>query len=123
MFWKKKTPVMSDAQRVVQAIAHADANGEPRTELTYRLLQVAQEAEKIRVSMQSIVDNYGDGLSDLTREACHLFSTPLAVEIEGLERSIIDMFEEVEGLADKAQDLVIKMGRHTQKGRECPPQD
>lgn len=115
MFWKKKEPVVTDDQVIEQMIVDAQVSGNQRIELTYRLLQVAQEAAKIRVSMQSIVDNYGDRLSDLTHEACHLFPTPLAVEIEELERTLGTIFEEVEGFADASQDLLIKLNRHTQK--------
>jgi hypothetical protein len=79
------------------------------------VLFLAQDAEKIRVSMQSIADNYSDGLSDLTRGACHLFPTPLADEVEGLERLVIDTFEMVEGVADTAKDLVIKLSRQTRQ--------
>jgi hypothetical protein len=61
--------------------------------------------------MQSIVDNYSDGLSELTHEACHLHPTPLAAEIQCLERSIIDNFETIEALDDSAQDLLIKLSR------------
>ena len=115
MFWKKKVVALTGEQFFIETIAAAHESGDQRIELTYRLLLLAQDAEKIRVSMQSIVDNYSDGLSDLTQRACHLFPTPLAAEVVGLERSVIDTFEMVEGLADTAQDLVIKLSRQTQQ--------
>lgn len=115
MFWKKKAPIATGDQIIAQMITQAYGSGDQRTELTCRLLQVAQEAEKIRVSMQSIVDNYSDRLSELTHDACHLFPTPLAVQIENLERTVSNIFEEVEGFADASQDLLIKLNRYTKK--------
>lgn len=114
MFWKKKIVALKDDQLFIQTIAAANERGDQHIELTYRLVLLAQDAEKIRVSMQSIVDNYSNGLSDLTREASRLFPTPLAAEVEGLERTVIDAFEMAEGLADAAKDLVIKLSRQTQ---------
>ncbi|MQT98138.1 hypothetical protein [Pseudomonas helleri] len=109
MFWKKKKPEVALDQLLARQIAEANASGDQRTELTYRLLLVSQQTDIIRVAMQSIVDNYSDGLSDLTHEACHLFPIPLAAEIERLERLVADNFEEIEGLADSAGDLLIKL--------------
>ena len=109
MFWKKKKPEVALDQLLARPIAEANASGDQRTELTYRLLLVSQQTDIIRVAMQSIVDNYSDGLSDLTHEACHLFPIPLAAEIERLERLVADNFEEIEGLADSAGDLLIKL--------------
>lgn len=121
MFWNRKKPEPKVApvplvdrqiavdQLVARQIAEANASGDKRTELTYRLLLVSQQTDVIRKAMQSIVDNYGDGLSELTHEACHLFPIPLAAEIERLERLVSDNFEEIEALADHAGDLLIKL--------------
>ena len=109
MFWKKKKPEVALDQLLAQQIAEANASGDQRTELTYRLLLVAQEAQTMRVAMQNIVDNYSDGLSDLTHEACHLFPIPLAAEIERLECLVHENFEEIEALADRSGDLLIKL--------------
>ncbi|KAA8693131.1 Unknown protein sequence [Pseudomonas caricapapayae] len=110
MFWrKKKVPEVPEDQLFAQLITVAHASGDQRTELLYRTLLVALEAEKIRAAIRNIVDNYSDGLSDLTHDACHLLSAPLASELETLERLVIDNFESVEDLADRAQDVLIKL--------------
>lgn len=109
MFWKKKKSEVLPDQLLARQIAVANASGDQRTELTYRLLLVAQEAQKMREAMQCIVDNYGDGLSDLTHEACHLFPIPLAFEIERLERLVRENFEEIDALADHAGDLLVRL--------------
>ena len=59
--------------------------------------------------MQSIVENYSVSLTELTHDACHLFPTPLAVEIENFERLISDHFETVEHLAAAAQGLMSQL--------------
>jgi len=109
MFWKKKKTEVALDQLMARQIAEANASGDQRTELTYRLLLVSQQTEIIRMALQSIVENYSDGLSELTHEACHLFPIPLAAEIERLERLVADSFEEIEVLADSAGDLLIKL--------------
>lgn len=113
MFWKKApqtvTPRPTDNELFAQRIAEAHAKGDERTALTYRLLLISIEAEKIRESMESIVENYSDGLTDLTRDACHLFPLPLAVEIMNLERLISDNFEVVESLAEAVSTVMSQL--------------
>jgi hypothetical protein len=113
MFWNKKLLTTDDrpSDEVIfaQRIAQAHAKGDKRTELVHRLMLVSMEAEKTRVAMESIVDNYSDGLSDLTQEACHLFATPLASDISTLERLVSDHFETIENLAGTANELMSKL--------------
>lgn len=107
--WTKKT--ISEGEKVRLIIEAAQRSGDKKTELTFLLIQVAEEAKKIRASMEAITDIYSDALSDLTAEACHLFPTDLAVSIEDLETLTESIFEEVESLSDRSGDLVIRINR------------
>ncbi len=112
MFWKKQEKSsVSEDEKIRQLLEAARRSGDKKTELTFRLIQVSTEAEKIRASMGAITDIYSDALSDLTTEACHLFPTDLAVAIEDLEALTESIFEEVESLADRSGDIVLRISK------------
>jgi len=54
MFWRKKAPVLTEDQVIVQMIAEAHGSGNQRIELTCRLLQVAQEAESFASACKAL---------------------------------------------------------------------
>jgi hypothetical protein len=56
----------SDEGFLAQRISKADAERDKRAELVHRLMLVLMEAGNIRAAMESIVNNYSDGPSDLT---------------------------------------------------------
>lgn len=118
MFWKRKSPhtpqpapVSADNGSFQDIISDAERRGDRRTQLVFRLIQVADEAQKMQASMQFITDSYSDVLTDLTQNADQLLPGQLADDAQEIERLVIEAFEGINDLAERSADLVIKLSK------------